>query len=66
MATSFSQTELDREALVKTMPCPVCGVAPGRRCRHANMTFPACSHTGRYNLAVKAGLVPALPGGGHG
>lgn len=59
------EEELDREDLVRTLRCPTCGVKAGCRCRWRKGEEPWTSHTGRYNAAVKAGLVPEMAGS-HG
>jgi hypothetical protein len=69
VARYLTTVEEIRERAARTLRCPVCDAAPGHACEgprkntgHRNPLTVA--HTGRYNAAVKAGLVPALPGGG--
>jgi hypothetical protein len=55
--------ELEREALVRRVPCPVCGCAPGEKChygRRVSHNIQCISHTGRYNAAADMELVPTL------
>jgi hypothetical protein len=59
--------EDERDDKVRTLGCPVCGVAPGARCQFpprpdGGAVWAHTSHTGRYRLAAGTGLVPALPG----
>ena len=65
------EIELDREDLVATLPCPVCGVVARQRCffgrdKTGRRISQPTSHTGRYDAAAAAGLVPALPAVRHG
>lgn len=48
--------EVDRERLVRTVPCPTCNAVPGNVCWYDG-TFVTISHTGRYDRAVSVGLV---------
>ena len=65
--TDIPTGDRERDDLVRTQPCPVCGVGPTRRCfagrtstgRPVGM---ATSHEGRYWVAVDVGLVPPLVG----
>jgi hypothetical protein len=56
--------ERTRESEVRRVPCPNCRRQPGRPCQYDQERVPWSSHTGRYLLAVAAGLVPPLVGFG--
>lgn len=58
-----SLAEWRREKAVRTVPCPVCGEQPERHCDYGEESFATFAHTGRYEAAVEAGLVPAFAGG---
>ena len=58
----MTETEHDREDRVRTVRCPVCKAAPGKRCRYSWGAHWWSSHVGRYDLACRRGLVPALGG----
>lgn len=53
--------EREREKQVRKVKCPVCPAEPGQVCSPVLISL-GWAHTGRYNLAARAGLVPALPG----
>lgn len=57
----LSLAERDIEDLVRTVDCPVCGQPSGRRCYY-NGAAVLAAHTGRYNVAAEAGLVPRMVG----
>lgn len=48
-----------RERAVRTVACPVCDARPGNVCRYDDSAM-LISHTGRYDLAARQGLVPPL------
>jgi len=60
--------EDDRELSVRDLCCPVCHAPPREQCvygTHPNSQRPRysyVSHTGRYNRAARAGLVPKMAG----
>lgn len=76
--TLAAEQERDREYAVRSVACPVCGSKPGKPCRYTESasdyvpvrTRPLqrkafagpIAHTGRYDVAVVAGLVPAMKG----
>jgi hypothetical protein len=51
--------EKARDQLTYRFVCPVCGAVPGRPC-HYPWGGNSFTHTGRYQLAATAGLVPPL------
>ncbi len=57
---SVASEERRRELLVRSLPCP-CGAAAGRACHYDTKSPIPYAHTGRYNAAAEAGLVPPLP-----
>lgn len=70
---SVEEKERDRELAVRTVVCPVCQTKPGHACvyglvkdrrpaRARRLNRGPVSHTGRYEVAATAGLVPALRG----
>lgn len=63
----LTASEQERDNLVQQLPCPDCGVAQGVRCcfglkADGQPKVPQSCHTGRYLLAVEAGLVPPWAG----
>ena len=60
--TALLPVETQREHLVRTVACPVCTREPGQRCYYTSYGGIMASHTGRYNAAAAAGLVPQLVG----
>lgn len=48
-----------RERAVRTVTCPVCEARPGNVCWYDDSPC-TISHTGRYDLAARQGLVPPL------
>lgn len=61
------RTERQRDDMVRTVTCPVCGVGPGRRCdagrnKVGQLIALPTSHTGRYLIAADAGLVQPIAG----
>jgi hypothetical protein len=59
--------EQERDDRVRTLPCPLCGVAKGFECDDGVTAIGRrkvlkSSHTARYLAAVEAGLVPPLRG----
>lgn len=66
----FREGELAIEHKVRSVGCPVCLVAPGRACRYATFDgkqiLPqSAAHTGRYNVAAEAGIVPPISAKGE-
>jgi hypothetical protein len=51
--------EQQRERVVRTVACPVCNAQPGYVCWYDGNSW-TISHTGRYDLAARQGLVPPL------
>lgn len=77
-STLAHASEREREDLVCTLACPVdgCGAGPGEACvlpdwakepkaKIRGRNTWAYAHTGRYDRAAAAGLVPAMVGA-HG
>jgi len=63
--------ELRRELRLRQLACPACGAPRGSRCdyglnQRGQAMKCAASHLGRYSAAVRAGLIPPLPGVNHG
>jgi hypothetical protein len=58
---TLSDVEKDREDLTRTLPCPSCRARKGARCRYDGR-LGSVSHTGRYDLAAQALLVPKMAG----
>lgn len=58
----FPATEVEREALCRTLVCPGCAAPAGRACSTDTVDKAQYAHTGRYDLAARHGLVPELGG----
>ena len=61
------RTERERDDLVRQVACTVCHVPAGVRCdaginKVGQRIYMPASHTGRYLVAVEAGLVPQMAG----
>lgn len=64
----LADVEIDRESSCRTLHCPNCEAIPRRLCAYGfhpsgRIRRAVTSHTGRYLMAVAAGLVPPMPGG---
>lgn len=55
----LSDVEGQREQAVRSVACPVCKAMPGNVCWYDGSLW-TISHTGRYDLAARQGLVPPL------
>lgn len=64
--SDYEAVELAREHAVRGLLCRVCGAPPGKACVYpvgrdaAPVAHPPWSHVGRYDDAVRQGLVPAV------
>jgi len=67
----LAERERDLELATRSVACPTCGATPGQPCTYgrtkprrndsaAQIKRGPVSHTGRYEVAATAGLVPAL------
>ncbi len=52
----FLRTEREREDIVRTVACPICGRSGGRPCVRTG----GVAHTARYHVAAELGLVPPI------
>lgn len=50
----------ERDNVVRTVPCPVCGVSQGGCQTPGQGQGLQMSHTGRYDTAAQLGLVPPI------
>ena len=71
MSLYLAEREKDWESSCRTQPCPNCHAPGGKACTFvagngSGNYYGVISHTGRYLVAVDAGLVPELAGGWRG
>jgi hypothetical protein len=62
----ITKSEIERDDLVRTFPCPVCKAKAGKACNYRRTGYTYTSHEGRYRVAAEAGVVPMLAGMSRG